>query len=237
MKPDSLVGYWLECDIKIPKKLHKKTAFQNFPPLPESKVITFKDLSPKQKKLLIKKIGKKQAKNYKSKKLISSLLTKKGYKANYLTIKQALEFGCKLLKVHKVISFTQEPFSREFLQMMTLRRKNAKSKLEERTCKDIANQLYGKSCEKVKDRRKVIFVKSYWYFNRLQNLSGYRGHKVISPTLVLVYMTATKVTLNKPLQIGASILEISKVSVLYIVNTIFFKDIKFFHLYGHGNIF
>ena len=157
------------------------------------------------------KIGKNAAKRYRSKKLISSLSTKRRYKAHYLTVKQALQFGCKLLKVHRVISFNQEPFSRDFLQMMTLRRKNSKSKLEERMCKDIANQLFGKSIEKVKGRRKVIFCKTYWYFNRLQNLSGYRGHKVVSSTLVLVYMTPAKVTLNKPLQIGASILEISKV--------------------------
>ena len=57
------------------------------------------------------------------------------YKAHYMTIQQALKFGCKLLKVHRVISFNQEPFSRDFLQMMTLRRKHAASKFEERMCK------------------------------------------------------------------------------------------------------
>ena len=132
----------MEIDIEIPEKLHKKTAFHNYPLLPETRVITYKDLSPKQRKLLIQKIGKNAAKRYQSKKLISSLLTKRKYKAHYLTIQQALKYGCHLLKVHRVISFNQEPFSKEFLEMMTLRRKNAKTKMEERLCKDIANQLY-----------------------------------------------------------------------------------------------
>ena len=132
----------MEVTIKIPRKLHKKVAFHNYPPLPETRIITYDDLSSKQKKLLIKKLGKNAAKRYTSKKLISSLWTKKKYKAHYLTIKQALQFGCKLVKVHRVISFNQEPFSKDFLEMMTLRRKNAKSKFMERLYKDMANQLY-----------------------------------------------------------------------------------------------
>ena len=63
--------------------------------------------------------------------------------------------------------------------------------------KDIANQLYGKSIERVKNRRKLTFVKSYWYLNRLQNLGGFKGFKIISPTLVLAYSTPAKVKLNK----------------------------------------
>lgn len=63
--------------------------------------------------------------------------------------------------------------------------------------KDIANQLYGKSIERVKNRRKLTFVKNFWYLNRLQNLGGFKGFKIISPTLVLAYSTPAKVKLNK----------------------------------------
>ena len=45
-------------------------------PLAETKVITYKILSPKAKKLLIEKVGKTAAKNYMSKKLIFSLQKK-----------------------------------------------------------------------------------------------------------------------------------------------------------------
>ena len=65
---------------------------------------------------------------------------------HYLTIQQALQFGCKLLKVRKVISFNQEPFSKKFLQMMTLRRKNSASKFKKRMCKGI------------------VFLKVYYHF-------------------------------------------------------------------------
>lgn len=86
--------------------------------------------------------------------------------------------------------------------------------LKSNTYKDIANQLYGKSIERVRDRLKLHFCRTYWQFNRLQNITGFRGCKIVSPYLVLVFMTPTEIQLNKPLQIGATILEHSKVSLL-----------------------
>ena len=131
------VGYWLECVIDFEKHLHKKTSFNCYPPLPETKVIIYKMLSPKARKLLIKKVGKTAAKNYRSKKLISTLQNKRRYKIHYLNLQQAMKFGCKLKKVHRVISFKQKNFSRDFLNFMTKRRKNSRAKLEERLCKGI----------------------------------------------------------------------------------------------------
>ena len=76
----------------------------------------------------------------------------------------------------------------------------------------MANQLYGKSFERVRDRLKLHFVRTYWQFNRLQNMAGFRGHKIMSDSLVLVFMTPTEIKMNKPLHIGATILEHSKVN-------------------------
>ena len=117
----------------IPKKLHKRSDFDAFPPLAHNKVITYHDLSPTQKKLLAKKLGsKKAAFKYRSKKLVSTLEPKKKYKVHYLMLKKALSLGVRLKSVHRCISFQQERFSQEFLQFMTERRKASKSKLEER---------------------------------------------------------------------------------------------------------
>jgi len=44
-------------------------------------------------------------------------------------------------------------------------------------------------------------------------MSGFRGCKIVSDSLVLVFMTPTKVKMNKPLHIGATILEHSKVNL------------------------
>lgn len=75
--------------------------------LPERKIITYNDLSPTAKKLLIKKLGSTTAKRYKSVKLVSSFLKKKHYKAHYMLIAQAVRKGLKIDKVNSVISFKQ----------------------------------------------------------------------------------------------------------------------------------
>ena len=41
-------------------------------------------------------------------------------------------------------------------------------------------------------------------------MTGFRGSKIVSDYLVLVFMTPTKVRMNKPQHIGATILEHSK---------------------------
>ena len=88
-------GYWLEVSVTIPKNLHKKSSFNAFPPMPENKVICYKDLSPTQKKLLVRKLGKKAALRYRSKKLVSTLEDKKKYKIHYLVLKQAISLGVR----------------------------------------------------------------------------------------------------------------------------------------------
>ena len=99
----------------------------------------------------------------------------------------------------------------------------------------MANQLYGKSFERVRDRLKLHFVRTYWQYNRLQNMSGFRGSKIVSDSLVLVFMTPTKIRMNKPLHIGATILEHSKVNFFKIKITLF-HSLYFFYFSFHREL-
>ena len=61
---------------------------------------------------------------------------------------QCLQLGLKLERVHRVVCFRQMRFAKPFLDFMTQKRSQSRSKLEENQCKNIANQLYGKSIER-----------------------------------------------------------------------------------------
>ena len=177
--------------------------------LPEKKIITYNDLSPTSKKLLIKKIGSTAAKRYRSVKLVSSFLKKKNYKAHYTLIAQAVSKGLVIDRVNSVIRFKQEKISKNFLDYMTQLRKMSKTKLIQSECKNIANQasiiktfkiffgnkrkiinifnilqLYGKSCENVFERLKAKFCKSFWHYDRLQNDPGFKDVKIVTDDLV-----------------------------------------------------
>lgn len=57
-----------------------------FPLCPEKTLVTWKNLSPAARKLLVQKIGLSRALKYKSFKLISSFKTKRNYVIHYMTL-------------------------------------------------------------------------------------------------------------------------------------------------------
>ncbi len=138
---DSDIGYSLKVDLEYPKHLHD--SHNDYPFFAVHKVIEYKDLSPYQKKLLENKRKKidnekddkqvlicKDVK-YKSKKLITSLEDKKGLVCDYRTIKQALEHGLILKKIHCAIKYEQKDWLKPYIEKNTELRQTCNSKLEE----------------------------------------------------------------------------------------------------------
>ena len=137
-KHDSKVGYFIECDIDYQdRKLHTKISHHNYPLLPNQELVKFSDLSPAAKKLLIKKVGLKAAKRYKSRKLISSFRNKKKIIIHYMTFKQALEKGLTVRRIRRVVGFYQSPWAKSFIDEMTRRRSSAMTSFEEKQFKFI----------------------------------------------------------------------------------------------------
>ena len=110
-----------EVDIEIPENLHNK--FKDFPLCPEIKSINENNLSEYQK-YLNKKLDIKY--NEKDKKLISDLSPKKNYKVYYKNLEYYLKLGIKVNKVHKIITFDEKPFLKEYIDLSTNLRKIVK---------------------------------------------------------------------------------------------------------------
>ena len=98
---DSDKGYILEVDVEYPKNLHG--LHSDLPFLPK-----------------IMKIDK-------CKKLVCNLHDKKSYVVHIRSVKQALNHGLILKKVHKVIQFNQEACLKPYIDMNTELRKQAKN--------------------------------------------------------------------------------------------------------------
>ena len=142
-KPNSEIGYFIECDIDYDDpSLHTKLSHHHYPLLPERTLVTWKDLSPAAKKLLVAKVGLKAAKRYKSYKLISSFRNKKKMVIHYMTYKQALEKGLKVRRIRKAIGFKQSAWAKPFLEKMTRMRGLSKTSLEEKQFKFIGIIIY-----------------------------------------------------------------------------------------------
>ena len=91
-------------------------------------------------------------------KLVCTLYNKKRYVAHIKNIKQALNYGLKLKKVHKAIDFYQEAWLKLYIDMNTELRKNAKNDFEKDFYKLINNAVFGRSIINVRRHRDIKLV-------------------------------------------------------------------------------
>ena len=187
-KKDSDKGYILEVDVDYPSKLHK--LHSDTPFLPEKM-----------------KIDKTQ-------KLVCDLRDKKKYVVHISILKQALNHGLKFKKVHRVIEFNQEAWLKKYIDMNTELRKKASNDFEKNFFNLMNIVVFGKTMENVRKHRDIKLVKTDYKRNKLVSGPNYHTMKLISENLSIIEMKKVKVKMNKPIYLGLSILEISKI-VMY----------------------
>ena len=181
---DSNTGHALEVDIDYSKELfnlHKDLLF-----LPESKKVNNVE------------------------KLICDIEDKKKYVIHIRTLKQAINNGLKLKKVHRIIQFKQKAWLKVYIDMNTELRKNAKNEFEKNFFKLMNNSVFGKTMENVRNHRDIKLVTSDKRRKRLVSEPNYHSHKNFSEHLMAIEMKKIRVKMAKPLYLGMSILDINK---------------------------
>ena len=178
-------GYILEVDVKYPRKLHD--LHSDLPFLP------------------------KRMKIDKCKKLVCNLHNKKKYVLHIKSLKQALNHGLKLKKVHRVIEFNQEAWLKPYIETNTELRKVAKNDFEDGFFKLMNNSVFGKTMENIRKHRDIKLVTTDEKRSKLVSEPNYHTINYISEDLSVIEMNKTKVKMNKPIYLGLSILEISKI--------------------------
>ena len=146
------IGYFLEVDIDYSKKLFN--LHKDLPFLPERK-----------------KVGKVE-------KLICNIEDKKKYVIHIRPLKQALNHGLKLKKVHRIIQFKQKAWLKIYIDMDTEQRKNAKNEFEKNFFKLINNLVFGKTMENMGNHRDIKLATSDKRRQRLVSEPNYHLHKI-----------------------------------------------------------
>ena len=177
--------YIFEVDINYPKRLHD--LHSDLPFLPE------------------------RMKNDKCKKLVCNLHDKKRYVLLIRSLKQALDYGLKLEKIHRVIEFNQKSWLKPYIDMNTELGKIAKHDFEKNFFKLLNNAVFGKTMENVRKHRDIKLVTTDKKRSKLVSEPNYHTMNYISEDLSITEMKRTKVKMNKPIYLGLSILEISKI--------------------------
>ena len=180
-------GYILEVDVDYLNKL--QNLHSDLPFLPERMVIN------------------------NTKKLVCNLNDKKNNVVQINVLKQALDHGLKLRKVHRVIEFDQEAWLKEYIDVNTELRKKASNDFEKDFFKLMNNAVFGKTMENVRKHRDIKFLKTDKKRNKLVSELNFHTMKLIDNNLAIIEMRKVKVKMNKPIYLGLSILDISKITM------------------------
>ena len=180
-------GYVLDVDVDYPSKL--QNLHSDHPFLPERMVIN------------------------NTKKLVCNLNDKKNYIVHINVLKQALDHGLKLKKVHRIIEFEQEGWLKEYIDVNMELRKKATNDFEKDFFKLMINAVFGKTMENVRKHRDIKLVKSNNKRNKLVSESNFHTMKLIDNNLAIIEIKKVKVKMNKPIYLGLSILDISKITM------------------------
>ena len=135
-------GYFLEVDLEYPKELHD--THDTFPCAPE-KVSIEKDMLSNYQMELGDNLGVK----YGGEKLCLTLNDKERYVLHYRNLKQYLELGLKLKKVHRVLEFDQSPWLKPYIELNTELRRNATCKFDEDQAKLMNNSYFGQYIKQI----------------------------------------------------------------------------------------
>ena len=147
----------------------------------------------------------------KCKKLVCNLRNKEKYVVHIRSLKQALNHELKLKKVHRIIEFNQEVWLKTYIDMNTELRKIAKNDFEKDFFKLMNNAVLGKTMENVRKHRDIKLVTTVKNKSKLVPEPNYHTMNYISENLSIIEMKKTKIKMNKPIYLGLSILEISKI--------------------------
>ena len=123
---------FFEVDGKYPKRLHK----------------LHNDLSFLSEQMKVNKCNK----------LVCNLFNKKKYVTHINSLKQVLNHGLKLKKIHRVIEFNQKEWLKPYIDMNTELRKAAKNDFEKDLFKLMNNSVFRKTMENIREHRDIKLV-------------------------------------------------------------------------------
>ena len=211
LDPEGEKGYALEVDLEYPKNIRRK--HRHMPLAPNHDVIFWDDLSDYSKECLNATSGKKNNKRYKSEKLCSNFHPKKKYFTHYRNLQFYLRHGMKLKKIHRVVEFEQEAFSKEYIKFTAHKRKTSKTAFKKRTAKLYANANFGKWIQNVRKYVDVIIASKKSTVAKYIGQPNFIDFRVLNDNLVAIFMRKKRVVMDRKFSVGFTILELAKLKM------------------------
>ena len=119
----------------------------------------------------------------------------------------------RLIQVHRAIAFRQEAWIAPYIAENTRLRQAAVDKFEKDYYKLLNNAFFGKTMENVRKRVKIVLVHKGRSHAWQTSKPTFKRFEIFDENLVGVEVAQTTITLNKPIYVGFTVLELSKLSM------------------------
>ena len=147
-------------------------------------------------------------------KLIPNLRDKNRYVIHYKNLEQYISLGLKLTCVYRGIKFEERNWLKPYISLNTKLRATSKTAFEKENYKLMNNSVFGKTMENIRNRVDIRLVNNRDIAKKLVAKPNFKHLNIFSEDLAAIHMKKTSLTMNKPIYLGMSILDLSK-TVMY----------------------
>ena len=192
---DSDVGFIFEVDLEHPNELHDD--HNDYPLAPEKVKVVKEMLSPYCKSISEKyniSIGLVS-------KLIPTLRAKENNVLPYRNLQLYLDLELRLKKVHRALRFDQSALLKQYIDINTQTRTQAKNAFKKDFFKLMNNSVLGKTMENLRKRVDVRLVTSEEDLLRLSSKPTYVSSKIFNWNLVAGHRIKETLLLNRPMTV------------------------------------
>ena len=147
-------------------------------------------------------------------KLVPNLMDKAEYTCHIKNFQYYVKSGLICTKIHKVLEFDQYAYLKPYIMFNTDKRAKATNDFEKDYYKLMSNAVFGKSMENVMKRIEVDLVTSRQKFIKLMSDPRFRSSVLFDENLMAINRLKSSAKLDKPISVGATILDLSKLTML-----------------------
>ena len=147
-------------------------------------------------------------------KLVPNLHDKKKYVIHVKALKQALDHGLVLEKIHRVIQFKQSAWMKKYTDFNSRLRTVAKNDFEKDFYKLMNNSVFRKTMENIIKHRYIKLTNNKEDYLKQVMKPNFKGGVLMGADLMSCEMGKVQVKMNQPVYVGQAILDLTK-AIMY----------------------
>ena len=155
-------------------------------------------------------------------------MSKKNYVIHFALLQYFLRLGAEVSHVHRCMSFQQEKIFQSFIEFNSKKRAQSSNEFEKDYYKLKNNSLYGKTVEDVRKRRDIRLCNEEEKLLRYTSKATFYTARKFATNVVGVQLLKEIIIFNKPVYIGMSVLDISKLEMY---------QLRYDHLRRYASLF